>query len=77
MVVAILARAKLGVKLIRFSGAIEVASDQVESREGMKKCCSSSGVVFAEVPAYVDGTVGIGGCISGVSGAERTVTPGM
>ena len=61
MVVATLARAKLGARLIR--GFIDDASDQVESLKspGMKKCCSRSGVEVAEFAAN---PWGIGGTIT-------------
>ena len=66
---------------MRGSGAIEDVSEQTESRLGIKKCCSRFGVDCWELPVwvevYVDGIDGIGGAISGDSGADRTVTPGI
>lgn len=72
IVVATLARAKLGAKLTR--GSIEELSEHVESRRsfGIKKCCSTFGVLFAVLPR-----LGMGGGMPGDSGGDRPVTPGM
>jgi hypothetical protein len=76
IVVATLARVRLGARLNR--GSMEDASDHVESRRspGIKKCCSRVGVDMAELVVVAPGRDGTGGTI-GDSGGDRTVTPGI